>query len=202
MNRKKVILSILMMVFLVAVGFVLPHLWKEKRGEKPASPSAPTKEETAEAEHSTNAAALSFLDFDPLEDFFSKGQVKTLQQELQTYIADNGNNSVTSVQFLEDKTSYPNASDISFSFRLSDDTILPVYYSSSIGRFFYGEERTPSTEEIKTYEQQTDENLPVLTTEEIEQLSEGGYNDTKETAPEKQPSDSNTATEDKEVRHE
>ena len=36
MNRKKVILSILMMVFLIAVGFVLPHLFKEKRGEKPA----------------------------------------------------------------------------------------------------------------------------------------------------------------------
>lgn len=31
MNRKKVILSILMMVFLIAVGFVLPHLFKEKR---------------------------------------------------------------------------------------------------------------------------------------------------------------------------
>lgn len=200
MNRKKVILSILMMFFLITVGFILPHLWKEKRGENPTSSSAPTKEETTETEHSTNAGALSFLDFDPLEDFFSKGQVKALQQEIQTYIADNGNTSVTSVQFLKDKTSYPNASDINFSFQLSDDSILPVYYSSSIGRFFYGEERTPGTEEIKTYEQHVDENLPFLTTEEIELLPEGGYDDTKETEPEKQPSDHKTTTEAEEVQ--
>lgn len=200
MNRKKVILSILMMFFLITVGFILPHLWKEKRGENPTSSSAPTKDETAETEHSTNVGALSFLDFDPLEDFFSKGQVKTLQQEIQTYIADNGNTSVTSVQFLKDKTSYPNASDINFSFRLSDDSIFPVYYSSSIGRFFYGEERTPGTEEIKTYEQHANENLPVLTTEEIELLPEGGYDDTKETEPEKQPSDHKTTTEAEEVQ--
>ena len=135
-----------------------------------------------------------------MQNFFSKGQIETLRQELQTYLTDTGNSSITSVQFLADKTTYPNASDIGFSFRLSDDSVLPVYYSSSIGRFFYGEERTPGTEEIKTYEQQTDENLPVLTTEEIELLSEGGYDDTKETEPEKQPSDHKTTTEAEEVQ--
>jgi len=135
-----------------------------------------------------------------LQNFFSKGQIETLRQELQTYLTDTGNTSITSVQFLEDKTTYPNASDIGFSFRLSDDSVLPVYYSSSIGRFFYGEERTPGTEEIKTYEQQTDENLPVLTTEEIELLPEGGYDDTKETEPEKLPSDHKTTTETEEVQ--
>ena len=184
MNRKKVILSILMMVFLIAVGFVLPHLFKEKRGEKPAS-SAPTEEETTDTEQSSNKTALTFLDFSALQNFFSKGQIETLRQELQTYLTD---------------TTYPNASDIGFSFRLSDDSVLPVYYSSSIGRFFYGEERTPGTEEIKTYEQQTDENLPVLTTEEIELLPEGGYDDTKETEPEKLPSDHKTTTETEEVQ--
>ena len=199
MNRKKVILSILMMVFLIAVGFVLPHLFKEKRGEKPAS-SAPTKEETTDTEQSSSKTALTFLDFSALQNFFSKGQIETLCQELQTYLTDTGNTSITSVQFLEDKTTYPNASDIGFSFRLSDDSVLPVYYSSSIGRFFYGEERTPGTEEINTYEQQTDENLPVLTTEEIELLPEGGYDDTKETEPEKQPSDHKTTTEAEEVQ--
>ena len=136
MNRKKVILSILMMVFLIAVGFVLPHLFKEKRGEKPAS-SAPTKEETTDTEQSSSKTALTFLDFSALQNFFSKGQIETLCQELQTYLTDTGNTSITSVQFLEDKTTYPNASDIGFSFRLSDDSVLPVYYSSSIGRFFY-----------------------------------------------------------------
>lgn len=198
MNRKKVILSILMMVFLVVVGFVLPHLFKEKRGAKPAFPSTPTKEDVADTEQSQNKAALSFLDFDALEDFFSKGQIQTLQQEIQTYLADTGNTSVTSVQFLENKTVYPNASDISFSFQLSDASILPIYYSSTTGRFFYGEDRTPGTEEIKTYEQQTDEKLPVLTTEEIELLPEGGYDDTK--GNEKQASDQNITGEDKEVQ--
>lgn len=139
MNRKKVILSILMMVFLIAVGFVLPHLFKEKRGEKPAS-SAPTKEETTDTEQSSSKTALTFLDFSALQNFFSKGQIETLCQELQTYLTDTGNTSITSVQFLEDKTTYPNASDIGFSFRLSDDSVLPVYYSSSIGRFFYAME--------------------------------------------------------------
>ena len=71
MNRKKVILSILMMVFLIAVGFVLPHLFKEKRGEKPAS-SAPTKEETTDTEQSSSKTALTFLDFSALQNFFSK----------------------------------------------------------------------------------------------------------------------------------
>lgn len=73
MNRKKVILSILMMVFLIAVGFVLPHLFKEKRGEKPAS-SAPTKEETTDTEQSSSKTALTFLDFSALQNFFSKGR--------------------------------------------------------------------------------------------------------------------------------
>ena len=145
MNRKKVILSILMMVFLIAVGFVLPHLFKEKRGEKPAS-SAPTKEETTDTEQSSSKTALTFLDFSALQNFFSKGQIETLCQELQTYLTDTGNTSITSVQFLEDKTTYPNASDIGFS------------------------------------------------------LPEGGYDDTKETEPEKQPSDHKTTTEAEEVQ--
>lgn len=200
MNRKKVILSILMMVFLVIVGFVLPHLFKEKRGEKTAPTSAPTKEETADIESPKSTKTLSFLNFDTLENFFSKGQLKILQLEMQTYLTDTMNSSVTSVQFLEDTTTYPNASDISFSFRLSDNSILPVYYNSSTGRFFYGEERTPGTEEIKTYKQQTDENLPVLTTEEIEQLPEGGYDDSREITSEKQPSNHDSTTEDKEVQ--
>lgn len=123
MNRKKVILSILMMVFLIAVGFVLPHLFKEKRGEKPAS-SAPTKEETTDTEQSSSKTALTFLDFSALQNFFSKGQIETLCQELQTYLTDTGNTSITSVQFLEDKTTYPNASDIGF---LSGYRMIPFF---------------------------------------------------------------------------
>lgn len=73
MNRKKVILSILMMVFLIAVGFVLPHLFKEKRGEKPAS-SAPTKEETTDTEQSSSKTALTFWILVPCKTFSQKGR--------------------------------------------------------------------------------------------------------------------------------
>ena len=72
MNRKKVILSILMMVFLIAVGFVLPHLFKEKRGEKPAS-SAPTKEETTDTEQSSSKNSPFWI-FLPFKTFSQKGR--------------------------------------------------------------------------------------------------------------------------------
>ena len=73
MNRKKVILSILMMVFLIAVGFVLPHLFKEKRGEKPAS-SAPTKEETRIRNNPQVRQHSPFWILVPCKTFSQKGR--------------------------------------------------------------------------------------------------------------------------------
>ena len=73
MNRKKIILSILMMVFLIAVGFVLHHLFKEKRGEKPAS-SAPTKEETTDTEQPQIRQHSPFWILVPCKTFSQKGR--------------------------------------------------------------------------------------------------------------------------------
>ena len=53
-----------------------------------------------------------------------------------------------------------------------------VYYTSSTGRFFFGEERTPDSGKEIIYERPTDDKLPSITTEEVEQLQEGGYDDT------------------------
>ena len=86
--------------------------------------------------------------------------------------------SLTSIRFLADDTTYPNASDINFLFQLLDKSVLPVYYTSSTGRFFFGEERTPDSGKEIIYERPTDDKLPSITTEEIEQLQEGGYDDT------------------------
>ena len=85
---------------------------------------------------------------------------------------------LTSIRFLADDTTYPNASDINFLFQLPDKSVLPVYYTSSTGRFFFGEERTPDSGKEIIYERPTDDKLPSITTEEIEQLQEGGYDDT------------------------
>lgn len=44
--------------------------------------------------------------------------------------------------------------------------------------FFFGEERTPDSGKEIIYERPTDDKLPSITTEEVEQLQEGGYDDT------------------------
>ena len=62
------------------------------------------------------------------------------------------------------------------SFRIS-----PFFLCTTLpptGRFFFGEERTPDSGKEIIYERPTDDKLPSITTEEIEQLQEGGYDDT------------------------
>ena len=75
--------------------------------------------------------------------------------------------SLTSIRFLADDTTYPNASDINFLFQLPDKSVLPVYYTSPTGRFFFGEERTPDSGKEIIYERPTDDKLPSITTEEF-----------------------------------
>ena len=143
-------------------------------------PSGNPKKEAknAETEQAENNESISFQDFEALEDFFSKEQVKLFQEELTSYLKNVKQMSLTSIRFLADDTTYPNASDINFLFQLPDKSVLPVYYTSSTGRFFFGEERTPDSGKEIIYERPTDDKLPSITTEEIEQLQEGGYDDT------------------------
>ena len=145
MNRKKAILAIFMMAFLIIIGFVFPSIWKSQKGNKKSETENTQHDnnENTETEQAENNESISFQDFEALEDFFSKEQVKLFQEELTSYLKNVKQMSLTSIRFLADDTTYPNASDINFSFQLPDKSVLPVYYTSSTGRFFFGEERTP-----------------------------------------------------------
>ena len=147
MNRKKAILAIFMMAFLIIIGFVSPSIWKSQKGNKKSETENTQHDnnENTETEQAENNESISFQDFEALEYFFSKEQVKLFQEELTSYLKNVKQISLTSIRFLADDTTYPNASDINFLFQLPDKSVLPVYYTSSTGRFFFGEERTPDS---------------------------------------------------------
>lgn len=138
MNRKKAILAIFMMAFLIIIGFVFPSIWKSQKGNKKSETENTQHDnnENTETEQAENNESISFQDFEALEDFFSKEQVKLFQEELTSYLKNVKQMSLTSIRFLADDTTYPNASDINFLFQLPDKSVLPVYYTSSTGRFF------------------------------------------------------------------
>ena len=161
MNRKKAILAIFMMAFLIIIGFVFPSIWKSQKGNKKSETENTQHDnnENTETEQAENNESISFQDFEALEDFFSKEQVKLFQEELTSYLKNVKQMSLTSIRFLADDTTYPNASDINFSFQLPDKSVLPVYYTSSTGRFFFGEERTPDSGKEIIYERPTDDKL-------------------------------------------
>mgnify|MGYP000405792713 FL=1 len=133
-----------MMAFLIIIGFVFPSIWKSQKGNKKSETENTQHDnnENTETEQAENNESISFQDFEALEYFFSKEQVKLFQEELTSYLKNVKQMSLTSIRFLADDTTYPNASDINFLFQLPDKSVLPVYYASPTGRFFFGEERT------------------------------------------------------------
>lgn len=88
MNRKKAILAIFMMAFLIIIGFVFPSIWKSQKGNKKSETENTQHDnnENAETEQAENNESISFQDFEALEDFFSKEQVKLFQEELTSYL--------------------------------------------------------------------------------------------------------------------
>ena len=169
MSRKKLILSILLMIGMIVAGIVLPALWKaEKQKNHTADPNQPAKEIQTEGENTASLPTLKYVAF----------------EELQAFFAD-----ITSVTFLPEQTTYPEGNDIMLTFAFSDNTTLPVTCSTSTGAFLFGEEKLQVSENIITYERKTDQKLPAVTTEEIESMQEGGFadtpNDIEATEPEK-----------------
>lgn len=137
MNRKKAILAIFMMAFLIIIGFVSPSIWKSQKGNKKSETENTQHDnnENTETEQAENNESISFQDFEALEYFFSKEQVKLFQEELTSYLKNVKQMSLTSIRFLADDTTYPNASDINFcsSFRISPFflcTTLPLLEDS------------------------------------------------------------------------
>ncbi|MCI7603052.1 MAG: DUF5038 domain-containing protein [Blautia massiliensis] len=189
MSRKKLILSILLMIGMIVAGIVLPALWKaEKQKNHTADPKQPAKEIQKEGEDTASLPTLKYVAFEELQ-FFADTQINELKQQLSLYLKETGKTDITSVTFLPEQTTYPEGNDIMLTFALSDNTTLPVTCSTSTGAFLFGEEKLQISENTITYERETDDKLPAVTTEEIESLQEGGFadtpNDIEATEPEK-----------------
>ena len=178
MSRKKLILSILLMIGMIVAGIVLPALWKaEKQKNHTADKKQPAKEIQTEEEDTASLPTLKYVAFEELQ-FFADTQINELKQQFSLYLKETGKTDITSVTFLPEQTTYPEGNDIMLTFAFSDNTTLPVTCSTSTGAFLFGEEKLQVSENIITYERKTDQKLPAVTTEEIESLQEGGFADT------------------------
>ena len=180
MSKIKVILSILLMIVLVAAGLILPSLWRNQKKEPDKPQSRPI---VAKQEDAPLPDDLLFLDFEDLTLFFSESQVEDLKVQIVTYLKDNQMDMITSVQFFSNETEYPSSTLVRLAFQLSDETPLPVIFRTQTGAFFIGEDQVQVAEPSRTYEKAVDENLPVLTAEDVDCMAEGGYADTKDTDP-------------------
>lgn len=190
MSRKKLILSILLMISMIVAGIVLPVLWKaEKQKKHTADPNQPAKEIQTERADTSSLPTLKYVAFEELQAFFSDTQINELKEQFPLYLKETGKTDITSVTFLPEQTTYPEGNDIMLTFAFSDNTTLPVTCSTSTGAFLFGEEKLQVSENIITYERKTDQKLPAVTTEEIESMQEGGFadtpNDIEATEPEK-----------------
>lgn len=189
MSRKKLILSILLMIGMIVAGIVLPALWKaEKQKNHTADPKQPAKEIQTEGADTVSLPTLKYVAFEELQ-FFADTQINELKQQFSLYLKETGKTDITSVTFLPEQTTYPEGNDIMLTFAFSDNTTLPVTCSTSTGAFLFGEEKLQISENTITYERETDDKLPAVTTEEIESMQEGGFadtpNDIEATEPEK-----------------
>lgn len=203
MSRKKVILSIFLMIALVLVGIVLPTIWKmekhdsEKETESNQT-SIPEKETTVPEK---TVVQPEYIHFDALKEFFSENQIEDLKEQFPSYFDEIGQNGVSSVEFLPNETSYPEKDATLLHFSLPDGNKLPVTYSTSSGAFFFGVEKLQVSTAQRTYMRQTDDSLPPVTTEEIEARQEGGFADTTDDVieePETTPDDSSNQSSDAE----
>lgn len=85
---------------------------------------------------------------------------------------------ISSVTFIPEKTSYPYKTTVKLFFVLSDDSNLPVFYDTTTGVFFFSEEKISFQSETKNYTKKTDETLSSITSKQIEERTESGYDDT------------------------
>ena len=88
MNRKKAISGYLYDGLFNYHRFVFPSIWKSQKGNKKSETENTQHDnnENAETEQAENNESISFQDFEALEDFFSKEQVKLFQEELTSYL--------------------------------------------------------------------------------------------------------------------
>lgn len=185
MSRKKLIIAIVLMAALIAAGIVIPTVWRINKNRQKAPKETENISETVseETEDSTDTE-LTFLEFDKLTAFFSESQITDFKEQIPEYLEKKELSGISSVKFLEDKTSYPSSTDTLLEFALSDGSTLPVTYSSPTGTFLFGTEKLQVREDTRKYERQTDETLPDVSTDDIENMQEDGFADTQNTEAE------------------
>lgn len=180
MNRKKVILSVFLMIFLILIGLTLPSMWKNQRKTEHKESEEPIKTEVKDTPD-TEDIHLDFIDFDALKAFFSESQITSLKKQFPIYLEETKKDSIKSVTFLPDQTTYPANTAVELIFTLSDNSTLPVTYSTSTGVFLFGKEKLQVSTDTEVYEKPTDDKLPSVTPEDVEKLQEGGYPNTTNT---------------------
>lgn len=182
MNKKKLIIAVLLFSALIFMGIILP-LFMMKRD------SGISKEKQTEDSRTEEPSLfvetipdITFLAFDELTDFMADSKIEELKSQFTAYVLSVGKTDINSIAFLSDQTSYPSAEEIKLVFLLSDESTLPVYCDRD-GRFLFGEEKRMVSEDTKSYKKPTDDNLPEFSSSDVEELQEGGYPDTT-SAPE------------------
>lgn len=181
MSKTKLVLSILIFIFLVILAVILPQGWKKSSGKAADSPG--TEESMPVPAHEDGNGdgetdlGPEYHGFESLDDFLAAAQRVTLEEQLATYLALELP-WITDVTFLPERSAYPDENSTELAFRLSDGSELPVFYYIKSGTFAFSEEKVFFTQEPVIYEKETNDSLPAYSTEEIEQMDEGGYPDT------------------------
>lgn len=181
MSKKKLIISIVLLLSLVAICIIVP-LARQKGAAGEGETTSETKvpdESASETETEVTLLDLEFHGFGDLADFFTEDQLEVLKEQLTYYISANLPET-TEVTFIPEEISYLNASTLQLVFQLSDEDTLSVYHDLRSDTFCFSDEGIIiETKEEVTYEKETDYSLPSYSAEEIESMQEGGYPDTE-----------------------
>lgn len=177
MSKVKLILSVLLMA-LVLAGTLLPARLHFK-SQKNVTVIKKTENTTnLKTKSSSSGITLKYLNFDLLKEFFSDSQIDDLKNQFVLYLEKSNMTEISSVTFIPEKTSYPYKTTVKLFFVISDDSNLPVFYDTSTGVFFFSEEKISFQSETKNYTKETDETLSSITSKQIEERTESGYDDT------------------------
>lgn len=176
MSKLRVILAISLLIILVVIGIVLPSLWRSSKNtsEKQTDLASSNRDDLTPNEESSD---LEYTGFEKLSSFFPDSVTADLKAIFPVYLKNSGRDEIESVTFLPDETTYPDNNTTRLFFQLSDRTRLPVQYIGDLGVLLFGDEEAEFSTEQQSYEKQTDDTLPTVTTDQVETMQESGYDD-------------------------
>lgn len=182
MSKLRVILAILLLIILVVIGIVLPSLWRSSKNtsEKQTDLASSNRDDLTPNEERSD---LEYTGFEKLSSFFPDSVTADLKALFPVYLKNSGRDEIKSVTFLPDETTYPDNNTTRLFFQLSDSTRLPVQYIGDLGVLLFGDEEAEFSTEQRSYEKQTDDTLPTVTTDQVETMQESGYDDITPSQP-------------------